>query len=181
MTTGTTTRRRHHHGLSLFPPPSSDPRDPLRWSRSLKYAAFAAVALANFTANVCGAGPSVATMIFQQEFEVSAVRANDLLSVSGSVATREDGGETTQGLTYFANFSLCPRRTLFNSTVFCQPSSPNLFSSCWTPSLTPALFFSFYSCPSPLFSRWGSSTFSSSASVKSSGSRSPSNGANDRP
>jgi hypothetical protein len=79
---------RNHHGLELSPAPCDDPRDPLRWSRSLKYAAIAAASLTNFVGNITCAGPATATRILQAEFGKSAERVNDLLSVGFMQAAR---------------------------------------------------------------------------------------------
>jgi len=72
-----------HHGISLWPPPSDNPRDPLRWPRWLKVLALVTTAFCNFTANFSGAGPSVATQLFEMEFKKTASQVNDLLTVSG--------------------------------------------------------------------------------------------------
>ncbi len=71
-----------HHGISLFPVPSDDPRDPLRWSRPLKISALLAAALTNFVANWTGASPSVAIPLFIAEFQKTPNVVNGLLSVS---------------------------------------------------------------------------------------------------
>ena len=71
-----------HHGLSLWPPPSNDPHDPLCWPRWLKVLALCTTALCNFTANFSGAGPSVATQLFEMQFRKSASEVNNLLTVS---------------------------------------------------------------------------------------------------
>ncbi|KAJ9658481.1 hypothetical protein H2198_003633, partial [Neophaeococcomyces mojaviensis] len=44
-----------HHGIALWPAPSQDPRDPLRWPRWLKLLAIISTAICNFTANFAGA------------------------------------------------------------------------------------------------------------------------------
>lgn len=53
---------------NLWPRPTEDPADPLRWSRSWKLLAFLSVALVNFTANVSGAGPASLVEFFIKEF-----------------------------------------------------------------------------------------------------------------
>lgn len=74
----------HHHGIALWPPPSNDPRDPLRWPRWLKIVALLSTALCNFTSNFAGSGPSVATTVFEMEFMKSASDVNSLLTVRTS-------------------------------------------------------------------------------------------------
>ena len=71
-----------HHGIALWPVPSDNPRDPLRWPRWLKIVSLLAAALFNFTANFAGAGPSVATPIWMMEFRKSHSQVNSLLTVS---------------------------------------------------------------------------------------------------
>lgn len=65
-----------HHGISLWPPPSNDSHDPLRWPRWLKVLALFTTALCNFTGNFATAGPSVATQLFEAEFMKSASQVN---------------------------------------------------------------------------------------------------------
>ncbi len=76
----------HHqnHGLALLPPPSDDPRDPLRWPKWIKVAALAATALANFTANFAASGLSVAAMDVAAKYDRSAHDVNALMSVRGT-------------------------------------------------------------------------------------------------
>ncbi|TKA49867.1 hypothetical protein B0A49_12905 [Cryomyces minteri] len=69
-----------HHGIALWPPPSNDPHDPLRWSRWLKISALLSTAICNFTSNFAGAGPSVAVPLFQMEFMKSVGDVNSLLT-----------------------------------------------------------------------------------------------------
>ncbi|KAK5056799.1 hypothetical protein LTR84_012331 [Exophiala bonariae] len=57
-----------HHGIILWPPPSSNLDDPLRWPRWFKILALLSVALFNFTANFAGSGLSVATPILQMQY-----------------------------------------------------------------------------------------------------------------
>lgn len=71
----------HHHGLTLIPPPSGDPKDPLRWPRWLKQVALAVTAMVNFTANFAGAGLSVAVILLEMEFRKTAGQVNALLTV----------------------------------------------------------------------------------------------------
>lgn len=75
-------RSSKHHGLALWPAPTNDPRDPLRWPRWLKIVAILSTSLFNFSANFAGAGPSVATPLFEQQFERSASDVNGILTVS---------------------------------------------------------------------------------------------------
>lgn len=70
-----------HHGISLWPPPSNDPYDPLRWPRWLKVLALFTTALCNFTGNFAAAGPSVATQLFEAQFMKSASQVNGLMTV----------------------------------------------------------------------------------------------------
>ncbi|TKX20868.1 hypothetical protein C1H76_6905 [Elsinoe australis] len=69
-----------HHGIALWPPPSTDERDPLRWPRWVKIVAIGAVALFNFTANFAGAGFSVATPVLEAQFQKTATQVNALLT-----------------------------------------------------------------------------------------------------
>ncbi|KXJ85341.1 major facilitator superfamily domain-containing protein [Microdochium bolleyi] len=69
-----------HHGIALWPTPSSDPRDPLRWRRRVKIAAMLAVSLSNFVANFAGAGFSVATPVLQAQFQKTPSEVNALLT-----------------------------------------------------------------------------------------------------
>ncbi|KFZ24527.1 hypothetical protein V502_00993 [Pseudogymnoascus sp. VKM F-4520 (FW-2644)] len=69
-----------HHGISLWPPPSNDPYDPLRWPRWLKILALFTTALCNFTGNFAAAGPSVATQLFEAQFIKSASQVNGLMT-----------------------------------------------------------------------------------------------------
>jgi len=71
-----------HHGIALWPTPSNDPKDPLRWLRWLKIVALLSTATFNFAANFAGSGPSVATPLFEMEFRKSAKEVNSLLTVS---------------------------------------------------------------------------------------------------
>ena len=71
----------NHHGIALWPVPSTDPTDPIRWSRPLKVVAFLAASLCNFTANVSGAGVSVAIPMFIEDFRKSANEVNGLVAV----------------------------------------------------------------------------------------------------
>ncbi|EUC41479.1 hypothetical protein COCMIDRAFT_8830 [Bipolaris oryzae ATCC 44560] len=70
----------HHHGLPLLPQPSNDDRDPLRWPRKLKLAAFAATAFFNFTGNFASSGLSVAIPVLQAQFQKSPNQINSLLT-----------------------------------------------------------------------------------------------------
>lgn len=70
-----------HHGISLWPPPSNDPHDPLRWPQWLKILALFTTALCNFTGNLAASGPSVATQLFEAQFMKSASQVNDLMTV----------------------------------------------------------------------------------------------------
>lgn len=72
----------NHHGIALWPPPSNDPHDPLRWPRWLKILALLSTALCNFTSNFAGAGPSVAVPLFEMEFRKTPSQVNSLLTVS---------------------------------------------------------------------------------------------------
>lgn len=74
-------QRLRHHGLALFPPPSNDPRDPLRWPRWTKIAALFVSAMTNFTANFAGAGLSVAVPVLEAQYQRSANDINALLTV----------------------------------------------------------------------------------------------------
>lgn len=71
-----------HHNLPLLPQPTDDEKDPLRWPRSLKLAAFFATAFVNFTANFAGSGLSVATPVLQIQFHKTPKQVNSLLTVS---------------------------------------------------------------------------------------------------
>lgn len=75
-----------HHGIALWPPPSTDPKDPLRWPYWAKIVSLCAVALCNFTANFAGAGFAVTTPVLQAQFHKSAAQVNTLLTVSYSMA-----------------------------------------------------------------------------------------------
>lgn len=70
-----------HHGIALWPTPSSDPRDPLRWRKRVKIMAMLAVSLSNFVANVAGAGFSVAVPVLIAQFQKSPSEVNALLTV----------------------------------------------------------------------------------------------------
>ncbi|KAI5241796.1 MFS general substrate transporter [Aureobasidium subglaciale] len=70
----------HHHGIALVPPPSNDPRDPLRWPRWFKIVALVATAMCNFTGNFAGAGFSVAIVVLEMQFRKSASDVNTLLT-----------------------------------------------------------------------------------------------------
>lgn len=70
-----------HHGIALWPTPSSDPRDPLRWRKRVKIMAVLAVSLSNFVANVAGAGFSVAVPVLIAQFQKSPSEVNGLLTV----------------------------------------------------------------------------------------------------
>ncbi|KAF7547180.1 hypothetical protein G7Z17_g7922 [Cylindrodendrum hubeiense] len=72
---------KHHHSLGLWPPPSSDERDPLRWPRWIKILALISVAFFNFVANFAGAGLSVAEVIFEMQFHKTAQEVNSLMTV----------------------------------------------------------------------------------------------------
>ncbi|SPO07008.1 related to MFS transporter [Cephalotrichum gorgonifer] len=69
-----------HHGLSLLPPPSDNPRDPLRWPKRTKIAALVVSALTNFTVNFAGSGLSVAIPVLQMQYQKSASEVNALLT-----------------------------------------------------------------------------------------------------
>ncbi|KAJ4253434.1 hypothetical protein NW762_010592 [Fusarium torreyae] len=73
---------KHHHGLALWPPPSDDPKDPLRWPRRLKVTAQIAMALSNFAANFAGSGLSVASVTLQQEFQKTALEVNTIMTLN---------------------------------------------------------------------------------------------------
>lgn len=77
-----------HHGIALWPTPSSDPEDPLRWPRKVKVLALLAVGLFNFTGNFAGAGFSVATPVLEQQFQKTASQINNLLTVRRILLTR---------------------------------------------------------------------------------------------
>lgn len=70
-----------HHGIALWPPPSSDPKDPLRWPRKFKILALIAVGLFNFTGNFAGSGFSVATTVLEAQYQKTASQINNLLTV----------------------------------------------------------------------------------------------------
>lgn len=72
---------KHHHGLGFWPPPSSDPKDPLRWPRWVKILALLSMALFNFVANFAGAGLSVATVLLEAQFQKTQQQVNALLTV----------------------------------------------------------------------------------------------------
>ncbi|KAH6983965.1 MFS transporter [Ilyonectria destructans] len=69
-----------HHGVGLWPPPSNDPRDPLRWPRWVKFLALIAMANFNFVANFAGAGLSVATVMLEMELQKTPQQINSLLT-----------------------------------------------------------------------------------------------------
>ncbi|EFX02135.1 aldehyde dehydrogenase [Grosmannia clavigera kw1407] len=69
-----------HHGLGLWPPPSSDPRDPLRWPRSGKLLALVVTTFFNFVGNFANAGLSVATVLLEMQFHKSGQEINKLLT-----------------------------------------------------------------------------------------------------
>ncbi|KAH7237921.1 MFS transporter [Fusarium solani] len=69
-----------HHGVGLWPPPSSDPADPLRWPRWVKFLALLAVAIFNFVANFAGAGLSVATVMLEVELQKTPQQIKSLMS-----------------------------------------------------------------------------------------------------
>ncbi|KAM6504577.1 hypothetical protein FSOLCH5_015319 [Fusarium solani] len=73
---------KHHHGLALWPPPSDDPKDPLRWPRWLKIIALVAMAFSNFAANFAGSGLSVASVTLQQEFQKTASEVNTIMTLN---------------------------------------------------------------------------------------------------
>lgn len=75
----------HHHSLQLLPPPSADPKDPLRWPQWLKIAALISTAIANFTANFAGTGLSVAAQILAMQYHKSSNDVNALLSVGNGL------------------------------------------------------------------------------------------------
>ncbi len=77
-----TSSSKYHHGLVLLPPPSDNPRDPLRWPKWIKIAALLATAIANFTANFAGTGLSVAAPALAMQYHKSANDVNGLLSVA---------------------------------------------------------------------------------------------------
>ncbi|CAK7238093.1 hypothetical protein SEUCBS140593_010320 [Sporothrix eucalyptigena] len=79
-TIGTDVHTHSHHGLLLWPPPSDDPKDPLRWPRWTKVVAVLTVSLFNFVANFNGAGLSVATVILEMQFQKTASQINSLLT-----------------------------------------------------------------------------------------------------
>ncbi|KAG8630623.1 hypothetical protein KVT40_002242 [Elsinoe batatas] len=70
----------NHHGIALWPPPSTDEKDPLRWPKWVKIVAILSVALFNFTANFAGAGFSVATPVLEMQFQKTASQVNALLT-----------------------------------------------------------------------------------------------------
>ncbi|KAF4548418.1 Nonribosomal peptide synthetase-like protein [Elsinoe fawcettii] len=69
-----------HRGISLWPQPTADPKDPLRWPRRTKVVAAVLTSLANFTANFSGAGLSVAITLLQQQFDKTPNQINALLT-----------------------------------------------------------------------------------------------------
>ncbi|KAH7162008.1 aldehyde dehydrogenase [Dactylonectria estremocensis] len=74
-----TSSKTHHH-LALWPPASSDPKDPLRLPRWFKIVALLSVASFNFVANFAGAGLSVAEVILEMQFQKSAKEINSLMT-----------------------------------------------------------------------------------------------------
>ncbi|KAK7413355.1 hypothetical protein QQX98_007732 [Neonectria punicea] len=71
---------KHHHHLGLWPPPSSEERDPLRWPRWVKILALISVAFFNFVANFAGSGLSVATVLIEMQFQKTADEVNALMT-----------------------------------------------------------------------------------------------------
>ncbi|KAL6404435.1 hypothetical protein AUP68_13827 [Ilyonectria robusta] len=78
---------KQHHHLGLWPPPSNDEKDPLRWPRWIKILALISVAFFNFVANFAGAGLSVAAVLFEMQFQKTAQEVNSLMTVSKSYIT----------------------------------------------------------------------------------------------
>lgn len=88
-----------HHGVGLWPPPSSDPADPLRWPRWVKFLALIAMATFNFVANFAGAGLSVATVMLEIELQKTPQQINSLLTVSRTLLPRtpaQDDGTSAE-------------------------------------------------------------------------------------
>ncbi|KAH7024150.1 aldehyde dehydrogenase [Ilyonectria destructans] len=71
---------KQHHHLGLWPPPSNDEKDPLRWPRWIKILALISVAFFNFVANFAGAGLSVAEVLFEMQFQKTAQEVNSLMT-----------------------------------------------------------------------------------------------------
>ncbi|KAI1840752.1 hypothetical protein JX266_013026 [Neoarthrinium moseri] len=69
-----------HKGIALIPPPSADPRDPLRWPQHVKLLALVATSLFNFVGTFAASGLSVATPVLEAEFHKSTVDVQPLLS-----------------------------------------------------------------------------------------------------
>ncbi|KPM38686.1 hypothetical protein AK830_g7880 [Neonectria ditissima] len=72
---------KHHHHLGLWPPPSSDEKDPLRWPTWVKILALISVAFSNFVANFAGSGLSVATVLLEMQFHKTASEVNALMTL----------------------------------------------------------------------------------------------------
>ncbi|KZO98485.1 putative MFS transporter [Calocera viscosa TUFC12733] len=68
------------YGQAVFPIPSDDPNDPLRWSDFKKTVILIICCLYSFISNSATLGPSVYIGIWAAEFEVSASTASGLLS-----------------------------------------------------------------------------------------------------
>ena len=71
-----------HHGVGLWPHPSSDRKDPLRWSQRTKILALLVTAIFNFVANFSGSALTVATAVLQAEFKQNANQINQVFTVS---------------------------------------------------------------------------------------------------
>ncbi|PNS14336.1 hypothetical protein CAC42_6849 [Sphaceloma murrayae] len=69
-----------HEGISLWPRPTRNPRDPLRWPQRTKIAITVVVSLVNFTANFAAGGLSVAIPILSQEFQRTPSQVTALLT-----------------------------------------------------------------------------------------------------
>ncbi|KAL4737922.1 major facilitator superfamily domain-containing protein [Aspergillus similis] len=69
-------------GLELIPPPTDDPRDPLRWPSWLKLSVILSTSLANFVSNIGGAGLSVAVPILMHQFQRSQTDVTQLLTLN---------------------------------------------------------------------------------------------------
>ncbi|KAL4807920.1 major facilitator superfamily domain-containing protein [Aspergillus unguis] len=67
-------------GLELFPSPTDNLRDPLRWPSWLKLSVVISTSLANFVSNMGGSSLSVAVPVLMQEFQRSQSDVTQLLT-----------------------------------------------------------------------------------------------------
>lgn len=68
------------YGQGLFPVPSDDPHDPLRWPEWKKTTILVICSIYSFLGNAALTGPSVYIGIYAKEFGVSSTDASGLIS-----------------------------------------------------------------------------------------------------